>query len=104
MHVIIELGGSQYKVAEGDTIEAHRLSDKEGKTITLDKVMLFSDGKKVQIGQPFLTNIKVTAKVVQHRLAEKVIAFKFRRRKNYARKRGHRQQTTTLNITKITPE
>ena len=104
MYAVIQLGGSQYKIAEGDTIETHRMSDKEGKTITLEKVLLFFDGKSVQVGQPFLTNVKVAAKVVHHRLAEKVIAFKFRRRKNYAKKKGHRQHTTTLSITKITPQ
>ena len=104
MYAVIQLGSSQYRVAEGDSIIAHRLSEKEGKTITLDKVLFFYDGKNVHVGQPFLKNIKITAKVMGQVLADKVVAFKFRRRKNYAKKRGHRQKLTTLNITKITPE
>ncbi len=104
MYAIIQLGANQFRVAQGDVIEAVRLSDEEGKTITLDQVLLFSDGKNVQVGQPFLKNIKVTAKVVKHSLADKVVAFKFRRRENYQKKIGHRQHMTILNITKITPE
>ena len=102
MYAIVELGQSQVKVAEGDSVEVFRLPDEVGKTITLDKVLLFDDGKAVQIGQPYLKNIQITAQVLQETLGEKLIAFKFLRRKNSSSTRGHRQKQTRLSITKIT--
>ena len=101
MQAIIQVGSFQYKFSEGDTIDTHRLPDVEGSDITLDKVLLFVNKEDVRIGRPFLKDVKVMAKVVKHHLDKKVIAFKFRRRKNYSRKVGHRQQLTSLNITKI---
>ena len=101
MYAIVQVGSSQYKVSEGDTIEAHRLSGDVGKSITIDKVLLFAEGPDVRIGQPFLNDVKVTAKVVAHEMEKKVVAFHFRRRKNSAKKTGHRRKQTVLNITKI---
>ncbi len=101
MYTIIQVGSSQYKVSEGDTIHVSRLPAEEGKTITLDKVLFFLNGDNVQIGQPYLKNVKVTAKVIKHSLGEKRVAFKFRRRKNYAKKRASRPQLTELTISKI---
>ena len=101
MHAIIQVGSAQHKVSEGDKIDTNRLPDEEGKNITLDQVLFFAKDNDIRIGQPFLKDVKVTALVLKHHLGEKLIAFKFRRRKNYAKKRGHRQQLTTLNITKI---
>ena len=101
MYAVVQLGSSQYKISEGDIIEADRLEEEKGKSITLDKVLLFADGKDVQIGQPYLKNIKVTAKVVGDTLGEKLIAFKSRSRTANVWKKGHRAKLTTLNITKI---
>ena len=101
MYAVVELGSSQYKIGEGDFIDAPQMEAKEGKEVTLDKVLLFSDGKTVKIGQPYLKDIKIKAKVVQHHSGDKVIAFKYRRRKDSAWKKGHRQKLTALNITKI---
>jgi len=101
MYTIVEVGSLQYKVSEGDNITVNRFDEKEGKSITLDKVLLFSDGKAVMVGQPYLKDVKVTAKVLRDCLGEKLISFKFRRRKNSKWKKGHRQKLTTLNITKI---
>lgn len=101
MYAIIQIGSSQYKVSEGDTISTNRLSDEAGKNVTFDKVLLFSKGTDVRIGQPYLKDVKVTAKVVSHILDQKVVAYKYRRRKNSAWKAGHRQKQTALNITKI---
>ena len=102
LYAVVQLGSSQYKISEGDTIEADLLEEEKGKNITLDKVLLFADGKDVQVGKPYLKNIKVTAEVVGNRLGEKLISYKFRRRKESAWKKGHRQKLTVLNITKIT--
>ena len=70
MYAIIQIGSSQFKVSEGDVIDAHRLNEKEGKNITVDKVLLFAKGTDVRIGQPYLKDVKVTAKVVSHGLDE----------------------------------
>ena len=101
MYAIVQIGSSQMKVSEGDTIDAHRIKEEAGKSITLDKVLLFAKGADVRIGQPYLNDVTVTAKVVEHHKEDKVVAFKYRRRKKSARKTGHRQKITALNITKI---
>ena len=101
MFAIVEVGSQQFKVSEGETIETQLLDGKPEKTITLDKVLFFADGSEVKIGQPYLKDIKVSAKVVDHHLADKVISFKYLRRKNVSWKKGHRQKLSSLNITKI---
>jgi len=101
MFAIVQVGTLQYKVAEGDTIDVQRLDAKEGKTITLDQVLLFADGSKVSVGQPYLKNVKVSAKVLREHLAEKAVSFKYRRRKNKSWKKGHRQKLVSLSISKI---
>ena len=102
MYAIIQLGSKQYKVSEGDSIVANRLPNEIDKTVSVDQVLLYSDGQNTRVGQPFLKDVKVTAKVMRHFLGDKVIAFKFRRRKDSCTKRAHRQKLTALNITKIT--
>ena len=101
MYTIVQVGSLQYKVAAGDTIEVDRFDAQEGKSINLDKVLFYSDGKDVRIGQPFLKDVKVTAKVLGETLGEKKISFKYSRRKDWSWKKGHRAQLTSLNITKI---
>ena len=104
MYAIVQLGSLQYKIKEGDTIDAQRLDGKEGKAVTLDKVLLFADGSTVKIGQPYLKDVKITAKIVGPRLADKIISYKYRRRKGFEWKKGHRQKLTVLNITKISSD
>ncbi len=104
MYAVVQVDSKQYKISEGDVIDAQLLDNKEGSNITLDKILLLADGSVVKIGQPYLKNVKVTAKVVRHHLANKVISFKYRRRKDSLWKKGHRQKLTSLNITKITVE
>ena len=101
MYAIIQVGSSQIKVSEGDVIDAHRIKEEAGKDVTLDKVLLFAKGSDIRIGQPYLKDVQVTAKVVAHYADDKVVAFKYRKRKNSAQKIGHRQKLTALNITKI---
>ncbi len=101
MYAVVQIGGSQYKIAEGDVIRTNRLKDDAGSQITLEQVLLFANGSEVRVGQPFLKDVKVTAKVQNHVSGSKVLAFKFRRRKDSATLRGHRQKMTVLNITKI---
>lgn len=101
MYAVIQVGSSQFKVAEGDTIHIDRLKDEEGSNITLDKVLMFADGADIRIGQPFLKDVKVTAKVEKHRLGDKVIAFKYRRRCNSSTKTGCHRKLTALHITQV---
>ena len=101
MYAVIQVGSLQYKVSEGDVIDANRIRQDQGKDVILDKVLLFANDMDVRIGQPYLPDVKVTAKVVGHSLGEKLVAYKFRKRKNSATKKGHRQKRTVLKITKI---
>lgn len=101
MYAIVQVGSFQYKVSEGDTIETQLLEKKEGEDITFDKVVLLCDNSTVKIGQPFLKDAKVLAKVVRHNLASKVLSYKYRPKKDSAWKKGHRQKLTTLTVTKI---
>ena len=101
MYVIIQIGSLQYKVAEGDIISIEKLEKKENDAVTLEKVLLLSDGQSVRVGQPFLNNVRVTAKVLKDTKGEKELSFKYLRRKNHNWRRGHRQQLTNLSITKI---
>lgn len=102
MYAVVKVGSYQYKVSEGDEIQPNRLKEKEGKSMNLDKVLLYTSGHDIRIGQPFLKDVSVTAQVVTHTLDEKKIAFKYRKRKDSCRKIGHRQKLTVLSITKIT--
>ncbi|MCK5581574.1 MAG: 50S ribosomal protein L21 [Candidatus Omnitrophica bacterium] len=101
MYAVVKIGSYQYKVSEGDTIEVNRLEGEKEQSLTLDKVLLFSDGKDIRIGQPYLDDVKVTAKLIDDVLGAKTVAFKFRRRKSSAKKIGNREKLTALNITKI---
>ena len=101
MYAIVKVGSSQYKVAEGDLIEVHRIKDEDGKAITLDKVLMFAKGADIRIGQPYLSDVKISAKVIKKTLGKKVTAFKYRKRKDSSSKVSHRTKFTAINITKI---
>ena len=101
MYAIIEVGAKQYNVAKDDCIDVDKQSVKEGKEIVLDKVLLVSKDKKVEIGQPYLKNVKVTAEVLGQISGEKTTAFKYRRRKNSHWEKGHRVKLTQLKIKSI---
>ena len=101
MFAIVQVGAAQFKVSKGDTIDAHRMADEEGKMVQLDQVLLVADGDNVKVGQPYVEGAKISAKVLKHHLAPRVIAFKYRRRKDSAVKKGSRQHLTRLEITDI---
>ena len=103
MYAIVEIGRAQYKVSEGDTIQTNQFPAEEGKNITFDHVLMFAKDSDIRIGQPYLAGVKVTAKVLNRHLGPKLVAFKFKRRKDSAKKIGHRQKLVSLNITKIEP-
>lgn len=101
MYAIIESCGKQYKVAEGDVVFFEKLDTEEGKKITFDKVILVSEEEKVQIGNPYVKGVKVEGKVVAHGKGKKIIVFKYKAKKNYRRKQGHRQPYTKVEITAV---
>jgi large subunit ribosomal protein L21 len=99
-YAIVQTGGKQYRVAEGDLIDVEKLEAETGSDTSLE-VLLFADGDKVQVGSPLLSGAAVTAEVVDQHKDEKVIAFKYKRRKGYHRTVGHRRQLTRLKIKSI---
>lgn len=102
MYAIIESCGKQYKVTEGDIVFFEKLETEVGKKLTFDKVILVSETEgKVQIGNPYVKGIKVEGKVVSHGKGKKIIVFKYKAKKNYRRKQGHRQPYTKVEITTI---
>jgi large subunit ribosomal protein L21 len=101
MYAVVESGGKQYKVQEGDILRVEKMSGEVGSPVTFDKVLLFSDGDKVDVGQPVLKKAMVNGHIVQQGKAKKIIVFKYKRRKRYRRKQGHRQQYTAVQIDKI---
>ena len=100
MYAVIQTGGKQYRVAQGDQLRVERLPGDKGSTLTFDKVLMLG-GDTTQVGTPLVAGAKVTATIVAQDRAKKIIVFKFRRRKNYRRKAGHRQPFTALQITGI---
>ena len=104
MYAVIKTGGKQYKVAQGDKLRIEKLPANVGDTVTFDEVLLVGSvgGDALKIGAPLVAGAKVEAKVIAQDRAKKIIVFKFRRRKNYRRKNGHRQPFTALEITGIT--
>lgn len=100
-YAVIQTGGKQYRVESGNEIEVEKLDAEVGADIQLSEVLLVSDGGKVHLGAPFVTGAQVGAKVVDQFKDDKVIAFKFRRRKGYHRTVGHRRQLTKLKIETI---
>jgi large subunit ribosomal protein L21 len=102
MYAVIRTGGKQYRVAKDDVIEVERLAGEPGASVTLGEVlMLGGEGAQLRAGKPLLAGAAVTAEVVAQSQADKVIIFKKKRRHNYRRKRGHRQNLTVLRITGI---
>jgi large subunit ribosomal protein L21 len=101
MYAVIKTGGKQYRVAQGDKLRVEKLPGNVGDTVTLGEVLLVGSGDGVKVGQPVVSGAKVEAKIVGQDRGEKIIIFKFRRRKNYRRKTGHRQPFTALEITGI---
>lgn len=100
MYAIIETGGKQLKVEEGQTIYVEKLNASDGETVTFDKV-LFVGGENTKVGAPFVEGATVTGKVEKHGRQKKIIVFKYKAKKNYRKKQGHRQPYTKVTIEKI---
>ena len=101
MYAVITTGGKQYRVSEGDRLRVEKLPGDVGAKVEFSQILMIG-GEKVAVGAPNVKGAKVTAEIVAQDKAKKIIVFKFRRRKNYRRKNGHRQPFTALEITGIT--
>ena len=101
MYAVFKTGGKQYRAATGDVLKVEKIEAEKGATVELDQVLMVGEGKDVKIGTPYLKKGKVTATVVDHGRGDKINVIKFKRRKNYRRKMGHRQYFTQIEITGI---
>jgi len=99
MYAVIESGGKQYRVAEGDVIQVEKLPVEIGKKVELDRVLMVSTGEGVKVGAPVVEGAQVTATVQEHGRGKKIIVYKHK--KNYHKKQGHRQDYTNLHIDQI---
>lgn len=102
MYAVIETGGKQHKVTEEEILRIDKLDVEPGAEVVFDKVMMVkADDEKVTIGQPYVENASVTAEVLEQGKDKKIIVFKYKRKKNYQRKQGHRQRYTAVKIKAI---
>jgi large subunit ribosomal protein L21 len=102
MYAVIKTGGKQYRVSKDDVVTIEKLEGDAGKTIEFTEVLMVGEGASVKVGKPVVSGAKVTAELLEQTRGPKLIAFKKRRRKNSRRKKGHRQDLTTVRITGIT--
>jgi len=102
MYAVIKTGGKQYRVSQGDTLHVEKLNGNPGDAVSFDEVLLVGGGESVKVGKPTVTGASVKAQILSQDRDKKIIIFKFRRRKNYRRKQGHRQPYTAVKITGIT--
>ena len=100
-YAIFEACGRQFRAEAGDSIRMPLMSGDPGTKLTFDQVLLTADGDKVKAGQPMVRDAKVLGEIVEHGKERKIYVFKFKRRKNYKRKTGHRQQYTEVKITDL---
>ena len=101
MFAVIESGGKQHRVEEGEILHLEKLAAGPGETVTFDRVLLIAQGDDIKVGTPFVDGGEVTAEVVGEGRGEKITVIKFKRRKNYHRKQGHRQSYTEVRVTGI---
>lgn len=101
MYAVIETGGKQYRVQEGDVVFVERLEANEGDVINFDKVLILSNEGNLNAGKPYVEGAKVEGTVVEQGKAKKIVVFKYKAKKNYRKKQGHRQPFTKVKIEKI---
>jgi len=101
MFAVVKTGAKQYKVAAGDVIKVEKLDGEAGTTVTLDHILMVGNDKGVEVGTPTVAGTMVTAEILEQARAAKIIIFKKKRRQNYRRKNGHRQELTVLRILDI---
>lgn len=104
MYAVVKTGGKQYRVSKDDVIIVEKLTAEPGATVELDQVLALDDGKSTSVGTPLVDGARVAATVIDQARSNKVLVFKKKRRKDYTRLKGHRQQITVLRITDILPK
>ena len=101
MYAVVNSGGKQYKVQQGQILRVEKIPGDVGNPVTFERVLMFSDGENVSIGQPALEDVAVEGHIVEQGKAKKIIVFKYKKRKRYRRKKGHRQEFTAVLIDDI---
>ena len=101
MYAVIETGGKQYRVQPGETVVVETLPGESGDAVTFNRVLLISDDESVAVGRPIIDGARVTGQIVEQTLGEKLTVYKFKRRKNYRKRNGHRQQYTAVKIENV---
>jgi len=102
MYAVIKTGGKQYRVSEGDIINVEKITRENGQNeINIKEVLMIADNDNITVGSPYVENASVNANIIEDGKSEKVIVFKYKRKKDYRRKQGHRQPYTKLQISKI---
>ncbi|NCF83634.1 MAG: 50S ribosomal protein L21 [Proteobacteria bacterium] len=101
MYAVIKTGGKQYRVREGDTLRIEKLAAEAGAKVQFDQILMVGEGDKVSVGTPYLSGSQVSATVISQGRGEKIKVVKFKRRKNYLRRNGHRQSFTEVEIARI---
>ena len=101
MYAIVNINGIQTKVTPDEVLDVARLGGEPGAKVTFDQVLLVSDGDKIMLGQPYVKGASLTAEVVEHHRGEKIRIFKFKRRREYRRRRGYRDELTRIRVTAI---
>jgi large subunit ribosomal protein L21 len=98
MYAVINTGGKQYKVQPGETLRIEKITGEVGSKVTFEKVLMVADGETIRVGQPVIEKASVHASIVEQDRAKKILVFKYKRRKRYRRKQGHRQPYTAIRI------
>jgi large subunit ribosomal protein L21 len=101
MYAVIQTGGKQYRVAPGEFVKVEKLQGKAGDPVTFEKVLMTSDGEIVNIGNPYLSDAKVQGRITRQGRDRKILVFKYKKRKKYRRKNGHRQSFTLIKVDEI---
>jgi large subunit ribosomal protein L21 len=101
MYAVVATGGKQYKVQEGEVLRVEKLTGDVGSEVAFDQVLMLSDGENVKVGQPVLESVQVKGHIVEQGKHKKILVFKYKRRKRYRRKQGHRQLFTAVKIDAI---
>ena len=101
MYAVFKSGGKQYEARPGHVVRVEKLPGEVGDSIVLGEVLLFSDGEQVRIGRPVVEGVTIRGNIIEHGKNRKIVIYKYKRRKDYSRKQGHRQQFTAVRVEQI---